>query len=442
MIISTIIILMLIVNIFSNTITIISAQYLNVIKINRNNIEWLFTLNNSVVNQLFSDIQLAVIASKGIILFNIVTNLGEGLAFESNISFHIIGRERIYYHMLSSTSLDINNTIIKQSENIEGNIIIEKNSMVIQWHKYQILLSSQSLLLSKKNVTTEIISQYLQSTVKLLNLSYIENLRGLLVVDYNQNRISLKIIMYDINVNSTKYFHNIFRGSNISNELLNIPMRSDLDITIYQNKTFLGIKYRCIGMDMEDPIKSQLVFSIVLPLIIDIQEIINNLNITRFFGGTIINRILTNLLPRINRLFIIPLMDAYSKISIGIINNNITDVELIAIYRNTPSPTLYIALNNSNIHLMDKARIRSMIREFYNYIDQAFKIFHENLDPWIEKASIESTVITTSPTIQSIQSNDIVLRLLAIVISIVFIQTFIVIYTIYKLYIYSKKSRS
>lgn len=440
--ISTIVTFMLVMSIFSNTVTTISAQHINIIRVNRNSIEWLFTPNNSIANQLFKEIQLAIIPSRGTLLFNSIINLSEELAFETNISFHMIGGERIYYRMSSTTSLDINNTIIKQSENIEGNMIIEKDSIVIQWHKYQILLSSSSLLSSKKNVTTEIISKHLQSTVKSLNLSYVENLEGLLVVDYNQNYISLEIIMYNIDINSTKYFYSISQGNNISNELLNIPMRSDLDITLYQNKTSLGIRYSCIGMDMEDPIKTQLVYSIVLPLIIDIQKIVDNLNITKVFGGSIINKVLTNLLPRINTLFITPLiMYTYNNISTGAINNNITDVKLAVIYKSIPSPIFYMALNNSNIHLLNESRTRSMMREFYNYISQSFNIFYENLDPWIENASIETTVITTLPSTQSIQFNDTALKLLAIVISIVFIQTFVIVYMIYKLYVYSKKPK-
>jgi len=439
--ISTIVVLVLLMSIFSNTITTISAQYLNIIRVNRNSIEWLFTPNNSIANQLFKEIQLVIIPSRGTLLFNSIINISEELAFETNISFHMIGGERIYYRMSSTTSLDINNTIIKQSENIEGNMIIEKNSMVIQWHKYQVLLSSSSLLSSKRNVTTEIISKPLQSTVKSLNLSYVENLEGLLVVDYNQNYISLEIIMYNIDINSTKYFYSIFQGNSISNELLDIPMRSDLGITLYQNKTSLGIRYSCIGMDTEDPIKTQLAYSIVLPLIIDIQKIVDNLNITKFFGGSIINRVLTDLLPRINTLLITPLMNTYSKISIGAINNNITDVELIAIYKSIPSPIFYMALNNNNMHLVDESRARSMVKEFYNYTSQSFNIFYENLEPWIENASIERTVTTTLPPSQSMHLDDTALKLLAIVITIVFIQTFVIVYIIYKLYVYSKKSK-
>jgi len=438
--ISTIVIFMLAMSVFSNTIASILAQNLNIIRVNRNSIEWLFTPNNSIANQLFKEVQLAIIPSRSTLLFNSIINLSEELAFEANISFHMIGRERIYCRMLSTASLVINNTIIRQSENIEGNMIIEKNSMVIQWHKYQISLSS-SLLSSKKNVTTEIISKHLQSTVKSLNLSYVENLEGLLVVGYNQNHVLLEIIMYNIDINSTKYFYSVFQGNSISNELLDIPMRSDLDITLYQNKTSLGIRYSCTGMDTEDPIKTQLVYSIILPLIIDIQKIVDNIIITKVFGGSIINRVLTDLLPRINTLFIAPLMNTYSKISIGAINNNITDVKLIAIYKGVPSPIFYMALNSTNIYLVDESRTRSMVREFYNYISQSFNIFYENLEPWIENAFIERTVTTTLPQTQSMHLDDTALKLLAIVISIVFIQTFVIIYMIYRLYVYSKKSR-
>jgi len=435
--ISIIVTLMLVMSIFSNTITTISAQHLNTIRINRNSIEWLFTPNNSIANQLFREIQLAIIPSKGIILFNSIINSSEELTFETNISFHMIGRERVYYRMSSIASLDINSTI---SENIEGNMIIEKNYMVIQWHKYQILLSS-SFLSSEKNSAVKVISEHLQSIVKSLNLSYVENLEGLLIVDYNQNYISLEIVIFNMGINSIKYFYSRFQGSNISNELLDIPMRSDLGLTLYQNKTFLGIKYMCIGMDMEDPVKSQLVFTIVLPLIIDIQRIVDDLNITKIFGNTIINKVLTDLLPRINTLFITPLMNTYSKIAIGAINNNITNVMFITIYKSVPSPIFYMALNNSNMYLMDESRARLVIKEFYNYIDQSFKIFHENLNSWIEKASIERTVTTTLPSSQSIHLDDTALKLLAIVITIVFIQTFVIVYMIYKLYIYSKKSK-
>jgi len=436
--ISIIVTLMLVMSIFSNTIATISAQHLNTIRISRNSIEWLFTPNNSIANQLFREIQLVIIPSKGIILFNSIINLSEGLAFETNISFHMIGKERVYYRMSSIASLDINSTI---SENIEGNMIIEKNYMVIQWHKYQISLSSSSPLSSEKNSTAEVISKHLQSIVKSLNLSFVENLEGLLVVDYNQNYISLEIIIYNMNINSIEYFHSRFQGDNISNELLDIPMRSDLGLTLYQNKTFLGIKYRCIGMDMEDPVKSQLVSTVVLPLIIDIQRIVDYLNITKIFGDTIINKVLTNLVPRINTLFITPLMNAYSKITTGAINNNITDVELVTVYKSVPSPIFYMALNNSNMYLMDEIRARYVIKEFCNYIDQSFKIFRENPNSWIENASIGRTVATILPPSQSMQLDDTALKLLAIVIGIVFIQTFVIVYMIYKLYVYSKKSK-
>ncbi len=436
---TNIITFLLVINMFSYIN--ISAQQLNIIRINRNSIEWLFTPNKSVINPLFNEVQLAIIPSKGITLFNSIINLGGESTFRSNISFHIIGRERMYYRMMSTIFLDINNTIIKQSESIEGNMIISKNSIIIQWYKYQISLSSASLLSSKKNITTEIISKYLQSVARLLKLDYIDSLEGLLIVDYNQNSISLGIIMYDVKINSTKYLSSKFQESNISDELLNIPMRSDIDIIINQNRASLEIRYSCIGMDIEDPIKSQLLISSFLPLVMDIQKIIDRLNVTRSFGSAIFNKILINLVPRITTLFITPLIkDVYSKIYVGMVNENITDAKLIAIYKNVQSPVLYIALNNSNIYLMNESRIRFLIKEFYSYINQQFRIFHENLDTWIEKAVIENNITSIPSPTPSMQSNDMALKMLAIVIGIVSIQTFIVIYMIYKLYIYSKRS--
>ena len=402
----------------------------NLLLVNNHSILWAIT-NASKIRSQFNVFVIAFSHNSLKAMFSISSQLGSSIP-ESNITINIIGSERIHYLFTSS----ITNTI---REYFEGNIVIDKKDIIVQWHKHEITM------LGKFNEThTWILLR--QQLMNLLNNNSINpgkvltDANGIYVAEATQNKFRSIYYLLDIYVNKSRYLGNVPNCDVIDA----LPMRTDISMGIKASKNGYTYAISIDGSVPNDILNGYKAMLCMLPLLTKLQDIIKYLeaNVTQvsIHRLGIANVFLESVTPFFLNAIANTLVSGYVHIfSIPLIRGNV-DIVIVSLYNYSSSR---IALAITNINSTKNIRYAELMCNLSNYMINPF--INQNICKEIGNAITivkhlnVSTQTFTQPmqnTLQGLQNTFLMLFML--IIGIVAVETGVVIYMVFKILKYKK----
>lgn len=412
-------------------IQLFQGQQNTVIYLTNNSITWIYT---DSINMSRNINRLAILMNPTNGEMQYFLNFNSSIKTPVNISIRssidIIGSERIYYQFdnllfFSNRTYGIN----RINESIEGNINIDLKEIAIQWHKHEIKIPSEAV----SNITYTILSlrEELSKLTLSLGKNYIRKIEGFYVVEQLKNMYRESFYFYDIYINKTQYLNILFNADNNLCKVINeLPMKASIDLVINLSMAESYVKLNIQGIEIEDPVKAYQASLCVLPLILDIQDILKNINSNDVYSKEFVG-ITTSIFTAINRNFIINAFNAYADATNFIVRNyyNLVNSQIVFNYENKRG--LLLSISNINIYYYNATQIRKILVDLTQIIMEKLGLPQFDVSEIVNESRIEIQSIYTTSTY--INNRIDIWKVLIIIIIAVAVQTCIIVYIMIKI---------
>lgn len=413
-------------------IPLFQGQQNTVIYLTNNSITWIYT---DSINMSRNINRLAILMNPTNGEVQYFLNFNSSIKTPVNISIRssidIIGSERIYYQFdnilfFSNRTYGIN----RINESIEGNINIDLKEIAIQWHKHEIKIPSEAV----SNTTYAILSlrEELSKLTLSLGKNYIRKIEGFYVVEQLKNTYRESFYFYDIYINKTQYLNTLFNADNSLCKVINeLPMKASIDLVINLSMAESYAKLNIQGIEIEDPVKAYQAGLCILPLILDIQDILRNINSNDVHSKEFVG-ITTSIFTAINRNFIINALNAYADATNFIVRNhynNLINSQIVFNYENKRG--LLLSISNINIYYYNVTQIRKILVDLTQIIMEKLELPQFNVSEIVDESRVEIQSIHTTSTY--INNRIDIWNVLIIIIIAVAVQTCIIVYIMIKI---------
>lgn len=409
----------------------LQGQQESVVYLTKDSITWLYMGVKNVSNSL-NEFTILIRPMNG----EVQHLLNLSLKMQSNVnmklSIDIVGGERIYYHFDSSLSL-VNNTsgINKIEESVEGNINIDLKDIVIQWHKQEVRIPLR--LWSNTTSTVLLLGKELDRIVLNMNYTYVKKLNGFHVAEQLRNGYRESFYFYDIYINKTQYIDSLFNADAESCKVINkLPMKTSIDLTVNASMQECTIRLNIQGINVDDPIKAYQAYLCVLPLILNIQEILKKIDVgnrfsIEFFG------ISTSFFTKINQNFIINLLKVYADITniIAMDYADLMDSQIVFSYKNKDQQHILLTISNIDVYYYNSTQLKTLLKKIVGSVLENVGIIQYQYLSIIDQSSLLFQNEYTTPVSTFNKIN--VWSVLMFVIIAVSIQTGVLVYVMMKI---------
>lgn len=400
----------------------------NVLLVDEHDIQWVYT-NNSVPQSLYKDFSIALSYSGIKATFSMETSLvNQSVTSTVNFTINIVGGERIHY--LYTSLIEINNSK-KLIENVEGNIAIDKNTILVQWHKHEVVMSG------KFNETRAWIP-FKQPLVELLNNASINpgkvitDASGVYVAEATQDNFKSIYYLFDVYVNKSRYL-SLYTNSIQSCAVLDsLPMRTDINMGIKMSRYMSKYGISVEGSMPSDIVNGYKATLCILLLLIKLQDLIQHIEADmtqmKIHSSASFNLFLTSFIPTFLRNIANNLINGYVNVVSSPYLKGHSNAIVVSLY-NYSSSNMAMAIYSMNY--TNNMNYKELLCNLSNYIMTPF--INQNICSEIDKAVVTiEHANTTTPATQGIPIN-MFLALLALIIVIVAVETGIVVYMTIKI---------
>jgi hypothetical protein len=430
--ISILLLMLIILPITFNLLVLSQAQGSSTIYLTQDSITWVY-LGPINISYYVNGFEIILKPTNGVINYSLNLALRMPLNINIKLSVDIVGGERIYYQI--NNVLMINDKSFgngKLNESIEGNINIDQNDIILQWYKHEVRVPLRS------NTSYVIIPlrKELENIISNARYSYIKKIDGFYTSEQVKDVQRASFYLYDVYINKSNYFNSMFKNNdNLCKVLDQLPMRTSIDLTINSFTERTNVRLSIQGFDLEDPIKAYQGYLCILPLLIELQKILVNTNISYIHTIDLLN-IFTSLFSTINQRFIINTLNMYAYISNFIAKEHIDliDSQILFNYRLRDNQSLILTISNTKIYNYNITEIKMLLKDLINIVAQNIEIYlYGNINNIIDESFIEISngYITTSSTPMNIKYN--LQTILVFIIIAISIQTGIIIYMMLKI---------
>lgn len=400
----------------------------NVLLVDEHDILWVYT-NNSVPQSPFKDFSIALSYSGIKATFSLETSsVNQSVTSTANLTINIVGGERIHYLYTSLIEIDNSKKLI---ENAEGNIAIDKNTILVQWHKHEVVMPG------KFNETRAWIP-FKQPLIELLNNASINpgkvitDASGVYVAEATQDKFKSIYYLFDVYVNKSEYLSLYTNSVQNCAVLDSLPMRTDINMGIMMSGSMS--KY---GISVEGPMPSDMVNGYkatlcILPLLIKLQDLIQHIEADmtqmKIHSSAPFSLFLTSFIPTFLRNIANNAINGYVNVISSPYLKGHNNVIVVSLY-NYSSSKMAMAIYSMNS--TSNMNYKEFLCNLSNYIMTPF--INQNICSEVNKAVVTiGHANTTTPVTQGIPIN-MFSELLALIIVIVAVETGIVVYMTIKI---------
>ncbi|MEM1607725.1 MAG: hypothetical protein QXG81_00405, partial [Ignisphaera sp.] len=320
-----------------------------------------------------------------------------------NFTINIVGGERIHY--LYTSLIEINNSK-KLIENVEGNIAIDKNTILVQWHKHEVVMSG------KFNETRAWIP-FKQPLVELLNNASINpgkvitDASGVYVAEATQDNFKSIYYLFDVYVNKSRYL-SLYTNSIQSCAVLDsLPMRTDINMDIKMSRYMSKYGISVEGSMPSDIVNGYKATLCILPLLIKLQDLIQHIEADmtqmKIHSSASFNLFLTSFIPTFLRNIANNVINGYVNVISSPYLKGHSNAIVVSLY-NYSSSNMAMAMAIYSMNYTNNMNYKELLCNLSNYIMTPF--INQNICSEINKAvMIIGHANTTTPATQGIPIN-------------------------------------
>ncbi len=390
-------IFMIILSTFS--VTSLQGQQENAIYLTKNSVIWYY-IGATNISHNINELTILMRPMNGEIQYLLNLSLKTPLNISMKLSIDMLGSERIYYQidsilLLNNYTFGIN----KINESIEGNINIDLNDIVVQWHKQEIKIPL-SLMTNNKTYTVLSLGKELNKMILYMNYTYIKKIDGFYLAEQLRNIYRESFYFYDIYINKIQYLNKLFdTNTSLCKVIDEAPMKTSIDLSINISAEESIVKLNIQGIDISDPIKAYQTYLCILPLLLNIQEISRNINVGSMYLAEFLD-LPTSFFTIINQNFIINVLKIYANITNLITKEdaNLLNSQIIFNYKNKDQQNLLLSISNIDVYRYNTTQIKTLLKNIVSSIAENIGM-DQSMSEIIDKSPIifqnEYTTFTT-----------------------------------------------
>ena len=310
-------------------------------------VSWIYINNATSIQRPLNAFRISYSPSTVDVVLSSPLSTQANVSISINMIVNFIGGERLHY-LITSMAENSSHMLIK--ENVEGNMAIDVRNIIIQWHKYEVVIPGAYNFSIKSDFLKPLLNDIINN--KSYNVGgVIENGNGVYTLVAEKNKLMSSISLIDVYLNKTSYTTHYLNGIQGCNVIDYLPMRTDIRFNINASKGIMDYHMYVNGLEISDPLNSYRAMLCLLPSLTLIQDIVErielNLTASRIFAPRISDELLKSIIPAFSNTFAINVLSGYSKI---FSSQNISSNTIFISLFNSTSTGYVVALGIYNIN--------------------------------------------------------------------------------------------
>ncbi|MEM4553984.1 MAG: hypothetical protein QXI86_07140 [Ignisphaera sp.] len=402
----------------------------NTIKIRDKEIVWSYRSRSNKANG-YSSSTLVVNPSSIEYQIETLLNLDIDQRAMLNLSYVFVGSERLFYQFIYTSS--------NLSISIDGNIVVNKDYIIVQWFSLKTCIQINSSNSSFRYIQ---INNYVKEAIEKLNLSMIESLNALMTVLRTKNEVCEYINIYDLYIDKIKYINYLNLNDSTNTCFSRIPMYTWIEVNEVVKDGKHNTRYRIESINGDDVVSTGNSLPCMVPVIGIVNDIIKNLEIrTLFVELSIMNKFdIIKKMKEMHREYIDKGIEIYTLMSRSVMDRyNITKSVIEIQYLSYPYETIVTTLSNIDTTALNKDYARTLLTEIITIYRN---VYHNNTIDWVDilaTAKIEQMYTVTLDnnhqkyTSTSVSPEQALVLVLVTLISVV-VQVMVILFIILKIF--------
>jgi hypothetical protein len=401
----------------------------NEIFINDQNILWLFISNATPIQKTIKSLKVMYSFGKVDSILSIYSNMQNNISFNVNIAINFIGRERLHYIL---TAVTYNPSSITIKESVEGTLVIDWKSIVIQWHKYEVTAPnlytiSSPMWVPLKPFLNELINNRLYNAGNV-----VKDGNGIYILTTQDGKLISTINLIDVYLNKSSYLNYYLREVKECDTIDYLPMKTDIRINVNTYKELMNYSIHVSGLTASDPLDSYRAIPCLLPSLVLVQNIAKRIeaNVTKIPISIprISDKILRNILPSFLNTFVSRILEGYSRVFL--LQNKYTNIIFVSAFNSTDiGYAIMLSIYNMNLTYTNDVNVyKNWLCNISSYMVTPY--IGGDFCKTLQEAIVHINVTGFSQSSASNKLNETLIQLLVVTIVMVSIETGIVIYIV------------
>lgn len=393
---------------------------------------WVYVANASFSQRPLNAFRVSYSFSTIDAEFSIHSSTWTNATININVVVNFIGRERLRYMVTSIIEENFNTTM---EESIEGNMAIDVKNIIIQWHKYEVVLPGE--------YNTSVKADFINLNKIINNRSFnignvIENGNGVRTLVTQSNKLTYVVSLIDVYLNKTGYMAYYLKNAQECDILDYLPMKTDIKFNANISKDVMRYHMYINGLEAEDPLNSYRAMLCLLPSLTLVQNIVKRVeaNLTTVTSiPRISDYVLESIVPWFLDTFAVNILSGYSETSLQGAYSNAVFVSLF----NTTDTSYVIELGIHNVNITYSTEYyKNWLCNISKYMVRPY--LGKDLCSEIKKATIYTYTQSPAQPQQPNKLSNTFTLLLVVIIVIVSVETALVVYMALKVLRYRRAS--